>query len=58
MTKLGNGRGRCDKAWWFDPKNEKDCRVAVHFDVPIVGAIGCRVEVFAAPSSLPNRCTP
>ena len=58
VTKLGDGRGQCEKAWWFDPKNEKDCRVAVHFDVPIVGAIGCRVEVFAAPRALPNRCAP
>lgn len=58
VTKIGDGRGQCEKAWWFDPKNEKDCRVAVHFDVPIVGAIGCRVEVFAAPRPLPNRCVP
>lgn len=58
VTKLGDGRGQCEKAWWFDPKNEKDCRVAVHFDVPMVGAIGCRVEVFAAPRELPNRCMP
>lgn len=58
VTKVGDGRGQCDKAWWFDPKNEKDCRVAVHFDVPMVGAIGCRVEVFAAPQPLPNRCGP
>ncbi len=58
VTKLGEGRGRCEKAWWFDPKNEKDCRVAVHFDVPIVGAVACRVELFAAPQPLPNRCTP
>jgi hypothetical protein len=58
VTKIGDGRGQCEKAWWFDPKNEKDCRVAVHFDVPIVGAIACRVEVFAAPRALPNRCVP
>jgi hypothetical protein len=58
VTKLGSGRGQCDKAWWFDPKNDKDCRVAVHFDVPMVGAIACRVELFAAPRALPNRCTP
>ena len=58
ITKVGDGRGQCDKAWWFDPKNEKDCRVAVHFDVPIVGAIACRVDVFAAPRPLPNRCVP
>jgi hypothetical protein len=58
VTKLGDGRGQCEKAWWFDPKNEKDCRVAVHFDVPIVGAIACRVELFAAPRVLPNRCAP
>jgi hypothetical protein len=58
VTKLGNGRGQCDKAWWFDPENDKDCRVAVHFDVPMVGAIACRVELFAAPQVLPNRCAP
>ena len=58
VTKLGDGRGQCEKAWWFDPKNEKDCRVAVHFDVPIVSAIACRVESFAAPRVLPNRCAP
>lgn len=58
VTKLGDGRGQCAKAWWFDPENEKDCRVAVHFDVPMVGAIACRVELFAAPRVLPNRCMP
>jgi len=58
VTELGDGRGQCEKAWWFDPKNEKDCRVAVHFDVPMVGAVACRVEVFAAPRALPHRCSP
>jgi hypothetical protein len=58
VTKLGSGRGQCEKAWWFDPKNEKDCRVAVHFDVSMLGAIACRIEVFAAPRPLPNRCSP
>lgn len=58
VTKLGSGRGQCEKAWWFDPKNEKDCRVAVHFDVSMFGSISCRVEVFAAPSTKPKRCAP
>jgi hypothetical protein len=58
VTKLGNGRGECEKAWWFDSKNEKDCRVAVRFDVPMVGAIACRVEIFSASQALPNRCAP
>jgi hypothetical protein len=58
VTKLGAGRGQCDKAWWFDPKNDKDCRVAAHFDVSVLGTIACRVEVFAAPKALPNRCSP
>jgi hypothetical protein len=58
VTKLGAGRGQCEKAWWFDPKNEKDCRVAAHFDVSMFGTISCRVEVFAAPSTKPNRCAP
>jgi hypothetical protein len=58
VTKLGAGRGQCEKAWWFDPKNEKDCRVAAHFDVSMLGTISCRVEVFAAPSTKPNRCAP
>jgi hypothetical protein len=58
VTKLGSGRGQCEKAWWFDPKNEKDCRVAVHFDVSMLGSINCRVEVFAAPTSKPKRCAP
>ncbi|HYP87827.1 MAG TPA: hypothetical protein VEQ59_06730 [Polyangiaceae bacterium] len=56
VTKLGSGRGQCDKAWWFDPKNEKDCRVAAHFDVSMLGSISCKVETFAAPASKPNRC--
>jgi hypothetical protein len=58
VTKLGTGRGQCEKAWWFDPKNEKDCRVVTHFDVSMLGAIACRIEVFAAPRPLPNRCAP
>jgi hypothetical protein len=58
ITKLGAGRGQCDKAWWFDPNNEKDCRVAAHFDVSMFGAISCRIEEFAAPVTKPNRCVP
>lgn len=58
ITKVGTGRGQCEKAWWFDPANEKDCRVAVHFDVSMLGSISCRVEEFAAPVTKPNRCAP
>lgn len=58
ITKLGVGRGQCDKAWWFDPNNEKDCRVAAHFDVSMFGSISCRVEEFAAPVTKPHRCAP
>ena len=58
VTKVGTGRGQCDKAWWFDPNNEKDCRVAAHFDVSMFGSISCRVEEFAAPVTKPNRCAP
>jgi hypothetical protein len=58
VTKVGTGRGQCDKAWWFDPKNDKDCRVAAHFDVSMLGAISCRVEEYAAPVTKPNRCAP
>jgi hypothetical protein len=57
VTKVGSGRGTCDKAWWFDPNNEKDCRVAVHFDVSTFGSLSCVVEVFAKPPSKPDVCT-
>jgi hypothetical protein len=57
VTKQGSGRGTCDKAWWFDPKNEKDCRVAVHLDVSSFGTLSCFVEVFAKPPSKPDVCT-
>jgi hypothetical protein len=56
LTKVGSGRGQCEKVWWFDPKNEKDCRVATHFDVSMFGSISCKIEVFGAPASKPNRC--
>jgi hypothetical protein len=56
VTELGSGRGECQKAWWFDPNNEKDCRVVAHFDVSMLNAIACRIDVFAAPAAKPNRC--
>jgi len=56
LTKLGSGRGKCDKAWWFDPSNQKDCRVAAHFDVSTLGNIQCRIEVFAEPAKKPHLC--
>lgn len=58
VTELGSARGECEKAWWFDPNNQKDCRVVVHFEVPTVSAIACRVEIFAAPTAKPKRCMP
>jgi hypothetical protein len=58
LTKLGAGRGQCEKAWWFDPNNEKDCRVVAHFDVSMLGSISCRIEEFAAPVTKPPRCAP
>lgn len=56
VTKLGSGRGTCDKAWWFEPKNEHDCRTAVHFDVSPFGSVRCRVEAFALPPPKPDVC--
>ncbi|MGC4089197.1 MAG: hypothetical protein QM756_15195 [Polyangiaceae bacterium] len=56
VTKLASGRGNCDKAWWFEPKNERDCRTAVHFDVSPFGAIRCRVEAFALAPPKPDVC--
>lgn len=56
VTKLGSGRGDCAKAWWFEPKNEKDCRVGVHFDVGTFGSLTCRVEVFATDPPKPDLC--
>ncbi len=58
LTKLGTGRGECEKAWWFDPENQKDCRVATHFQVSFLGSIFCRIEVFAAPDKKPDHCEP
>ncbi|HWA78195.1 MAG TPA: hypothetical protein VG937_37925 [Polyangiaceae bacterium] len=56
VTKLGSGRGSCEKAWWFEPKNEKDCRVAVHFDVSPFGSVRCRVNAFALAPRKPDIC--
>lgn len=58
VTKLGSGRGSCEKAWWFDPANHKDCRVTAHFDVSTFGSLRCRVEVFATAPQKPNSCQP
>jgi hypothetical protein len=58
LTKLGSGRGECQKAWWFDPENVRDCRVAAHFEVSMLGSIECRLDVFAAPDEKPDRCLP
>ena len=58
ISKLGTGRGACEKAWWFDPNNDKDCRVAAHFEVSALGAIACKVDVFAAPAAKPDLCVP
>jgi hypothetical protein len=56
VTKLGAGRGNCDKAWWFDPNNDRDCRVAVHVNVSTLGSIDCQLEVYARPEPKPDLC--
>ncbi|HET9955641.1 MAG TPA: hypothetical protein VFQ61_14100 [Polyangiaceae bacterium] len=58
VTKVAEGRGDCQKAWWFDPKNERDCRVAVHFEVSTFGTASCHVDVFALKPPKPRRCSP
>jgi hypothetical protein len=58
VTKVGGGRGSCEKFWWFDPKNDKDCRVGVHFNVSLLGEIRCRIDVFASAPLKPNVCLP
>lgn len=57
ITKIGSGRGDCKKVWWFEPKNDKDCRVGAHFSVGSFGTIQCRIEVFATPPPKPDLCT-
>lgn len=56
VSKLQAGRGSCDKAWWFEPKNERDCRVAVHFDVSPFGSVRCRLTAFAIAPKKPDIC--
>lgn len=56
VTKLGSGRGSCDKAWWFEPNNDRDCRTAVHFDVSPFGSVRCRIEAFALAPPKPDIC--
>jgi len=58
VTKLNSDRAQCEKAWWFDPKNEKDCRVAVHFNVSSLASIACRVDVFVDLPPRPDVCLP
>jgi hypothetical protein len=58
VTKVGSGRGSCERAWWFDPENEYDCRTAVHVGVSPFGNVSCRVEVFAFEPPKPNLCMP
>lgn len=56
VTRLGAGRGNCDKSWWLEPKNEKDCRIAVHFEVSPFSSVHCRVETFVFPPRKPDVC--
>ena len=58
VTQLNAARARCEKAWWFDPKNDKDCRVTVHFGVSTLASIGCRIDVFTTPPAKPDLCLP
>lgn len=56
VTKIGNGRGDCVQAWWFDPKNSRDCRVGVHFSASTFGSVECQVDVYATPAPEPDVC--
>lgn len=58
VTKLGSGRGNCERVWWFDPKNQRDCRASAHFDVSPFASITCQLEVFATAPPEPNLCLP
>ena len=58
VSKIGSGRGNCERAWWFDPENEHDCRTAVHVGASAFGSVACRVEVFAFEPPKPNLCMP
>lgn len=56
VTKLGEGRGECPQAWWFDPHNSRDCRVGVHFSVSTFGSVECQLDVYATPPPEPDVC--
>lgn len=57
ISKVGGGRGDCERAWWFDPKNSQDCRVGVHVNVSTLGSVECRLEVYATPPPKPDICS-
>ena len=56
VTKIGDGRGDCPQAWWFDPNNSRDCRVGVHFSVSTLGSVECQLDVYGTPAPEPNVC--
>jgi len=56
VTKVGDGRGECMQAWWFDPNNSRDCRVGVHFNVSTLGSVECQLDVYATPPPEPDVC--
>src|SRR5690606_14054513 len=56
VTKRGGGRGDCGRAWWFDPDNDRDCRVGVHFNVSSFGEVDCQLDVYAKPPPRPEVC--
>lgn len=56
VSKVGSGRGDCERAWWFDPQNARDCRVGVHFNVSTFGSIECQLDVYATPPPQPDVC--
>jgi hypothetical protein len=58
VTALNATRAQCDKAWWFDPKNDKDCRIGVHFSVSSLASLACRVDLFVNPPPKPDICQP
>ncbi len=58
VTALNATRAQCDKAWWFEPKNDKDCRVGVHFTVSNLASLACRIDLFTNPPPKPDICLP
>lgn len=53
-TKL-SGEGNCDRVWWTTRNDPADCRVSVHYGIPSLESVRCRIEVFATRPGAPER---